>query len=198
MIQYSLLDRYPRFLRWYRTRITLDWKRLTSYLPVEGSVLDIGCGVGLVDYELAKIRPKVNVLGTDISARSIAMAKVHHKLPNVDFECVDLQSVQGPFDCVLLIDVLHHVHPDELMGLLDAASLLLSDRGYLLIKDIERSRGQISWFMDRFISGAEAVYLRNCDELAAKVARHMSILESEVHFRFPFPHCYIIAQGESK
>ncbi|MGD9405393.1 MAG: class I SAM-dependent methyltransferase, partial [Anaerolineae bacterium] len=77
MIQYVLLERAPRFLKWYRTRFTLDWPRLVSYLPEEGSVLDIGCGVGLVDHELGQIRPHLEILGTDISTESIARARQH-------------------------------------------------------------------------------------------------------------------------
>lgn len=194
MIQYTLLERAPRFLRWYRTRFTIDWKRLASYLPAEGKLLDVGCGVGLVDYAIARTRPRVEILGIDISAESVARAKTHHALPNVGYQCIDLADVDGRFDCILLVDVLHHVPPTERPALLHAASLRLADGGVLLIKDIERRRGQISAFMDCVVSGADEVYLQNCDEWVAELSACLEVVKSGVHFRFPFPHLYIVAR----
>ena len=198
MIQYAVLRRTPRLLRWYRTRLTLDWKRLTSYLPTEGKVLDVGCGVGLVDYEVARARPKVKILGIDLSDEIIAMAQSYNATPNVEYKSVDLRCVEGQFDCILLVDVFHHVPPDERLALLEASSVLLSDRGYVLIKDIERNGGQISWFMDRVVSRAPEVYLQNCNELAAEVTQRLDVIKTEVHFRFPFPHSYIVAQSMAR
>ena len=144
MIQYAVLRRTPRLLRWYRTRLTLDWKRLTSYLPTEGRLLDVGCGVGLVDYEVARARPNMKILGIDLDDEIIAMAQSYNAAPNVEYKRVDLGCVEGQFDCILLVDVCHHGPPDERVALLEASSALLSDRGYVLIKDIERNGGQIS------------------------------------------------------
>jgi 2-polyprenyl-6-hydroxyphenyl methylase/3-demethylubiquinone-9 3-methyltransferase len=160
-------------------------------------VLDIGCGVGLVDYELGRTRPGIRILGIDISTESIARAREHHALPNVEYASIDLEQVGGRFDCVLLVDVLHHVPPDERIPLLEAASRLLSGRGYLFIKDIERNRGQISWFLDRMVSGAPEVFLRNCDEMVGEVTQSLEVVKTEVCFRFPFPHYYIVARNRA-
>jgi len=198
MIQYALLKRSPWLLRWYRTRITLDWEHLKSCLPTQGKLLDVGCGVGSIDYEIARHHPTLEILGIDIDARSIALAQFYHALPNVEFACLDLQSVQGQFDCILFVDVFHHVPPQEHDALLEACPRLLTNRGYVLIKDIERRGGQISWLMDRYVSRATEVYLHNCDELSGEVSRHLRVIGSEVHFHFPFPHYYIKAERLSE
>jgi 2-polyprenyl-3-methyl-5-hydroxy-6-metoxy-1,4-benzoquinol methylase len=198
MIQYALLKCSPRLLRWYRTCITLDWDHLKSYLPTQGRLLDVGCGVGAIDYEIARCRPTLEILGIDIDARSIALAQSYHTLPNVEFACLDLQFVQGQFDCILFVDVFHHVPSQEHDALLEACPRLLTNHGYVLIKDVERRGGQISWLMDRYISRAKEVYLHNCDELVREVSRHLRVICSKVHFRFPFPHYYIKAERLSE
>ena len=71
MIQYIIIRNSPKFLRWYRIRLTLDWNRLKRYLPIEGEMLDVGCGTGMIDYELAQNRPKLNILGVDVNKKSI-------------------------------------------------------------------------------------------------------------------------------
>lgn len=191
MIQYKLLKFSPKLLRLYRTRLTLDWPTLKSYLPVQGRLLDVGCGVGSLDYEIARARPQLNVLGIDISPENITLAQKHHALPNVDYQFVRLESVQGQFDCILFVDVFHHVPLTEHDALLLECVRLLTPGGYVLIKDIERRRGQVSWFMDRYISGADEVYLQNCDELTNTVSKHLRVISSKVRFKVPFPHYYI-------
>jgi 2-polyprenyl-6-hydroxyphenyl methylase/3-demethylubiquinone-9 3-methyltransferase len=194
MLQHALLRRSPRLLRWYRTQLTLDWPRLQRYIPMRGSVLDVGCGVGSLDHELGRSRRGLHLLGIDIDATNIKLAKTYHALPNVAFARRELASVQGQFDCILFVDVLHHVPPAEHLDLLRASERLLDENGYLLIKDIERDRGYASWLMDRYLSGCRDIYLHNCNELVETVNSVLDVSWSEVHFRAPFPHYYILAQ----
>jgi len=193
MIQHALIKRSPRFLRWYRTHILLDLDRLLAYLPAQGRLVDVGCGVGSLDYEIAHRRPALNVVGIDIDPTSVMLAQRYNTLPNVRYAHRALQAIEGQFDCILFVDVFHHVTPQEYDALLQTCTGLLRPSGYVLIKDIERSGGYISWLMDRYISGCGGVYLHNCDEMADIVSRHLCVLASRVRFRFPFPHYYIKA-----
>ena len=114
MIQYAILKRSPRLLRWYRTRITIDWKGLRSYLPVAGTVLDVGCGVGSIDYELARRSPGLKILGIDTDRSSIAMAQSYHVLPNIEYACTDLQSLKTRFDYIGRV-IQRQFKPDRLV-----------------------------------------------------------------------------------
>jgi 2-polyprenyl-3-methyl-5-hydroxy-6-metoxy-1,4-benzoquinol methylase len=192
MLQYTLLERSPRLLRWYRTRLTLDWDHLQGYLPSRGRVLDVGCGVGSLDYEIGS-KSLIKVLGIDVNATSIDLARRYHARPNVDFAALDLDAVEGKFDCVLFVDVFHHVPPDEHKALLRTGARLLAPGGYVVIKDIERRRGQVSRWMDRYLSGCSEVYMYNCDELSELVSDVLPVLSSEVRFKAPFPHYYLKA-----
>jgi 2-polyprenyl-3-methyl-5-hydroxy-6-metoxy-1,4-benzoquinol methylase len=137
------------------------------------------------------------VCGIDINAESIAMAKAYHSLPNLTYAAVELRAVNGPFDCILFVDVFHHVPLSEVHELLEPCSELLTPNGFVLIKDIERRRGQASWFMDRYVSGCQEIYMRNCDEMGEQVSRILNVKEAEVRFRFPFPNYYIRAVRKS-
>lgn len=197
MLQYKLLKLSPRLLRFYRSTLLLDFPRITSYLPVVGKVLDVGCGVGIVSHRVASERRDLNVLGIDISAASIELARVNYTLPNTRYECKRLEAVTEQFDCVMLLDVLHHIPPSEYDNLFNSVRSLLAPGGYLLVKDIERRRGYISFAMDRYISGCkpEEINLHNCDEMTAIVSQHLRVKSVEIKFRFPFPNYYIVADS---
>jgi 2-polyprenyl-6-hydroxyphenyl methylase/3-demethylubiquinone-9 3-methyltransferase len=196
VIQYALMRISPRFVRWLRTRALIDWKRLSRRLPSSGRLLDVGCGIGVLDYAIGRDNPDLRVVGIDISEDSIARAREHHALPNVSFAAKSLQSVDGEFDCVLFVDVFHHVPPAQHEGLLRAARERLSPNGYVLIKEIERRRGAISLFFDKVISRCPEVWLMNRNELEDVVRRHLRVRSSEAKWRFPFPHYYITAGRE--
>jgi len=173
--------------------LLLDWNHLTDYLPAGGRMLDVGCGVGLLDYEIARHNHKISILGIDVASTSIEIANAYHALPNTEFACQMLQSVERQFDCILFADVFHHVPSEEHGDMLQACARLLAPGGYVIIKDIERRRGKVSIWMDRYISGCAEVYMRNCDEMIEVVSRHLKVVSSDVKFRFPFPHYYIKA-----
>ena len=198
MLQYRLLKFSPKLLRFYRNRILLDLPLIASYLPAEGTVLEIGCGVGALTYALASLRPALDLLGVDIDEQSIKFAQAYHTLPNTRFLCQRVESVEGRFDCVMLVDVLHHVPLAQYDHFFSAASRLLVQGGRLFIKDVERRRGFVSFAMDRHISGcpADEINLHNCDEMCSLVSKSLGVRSAIVKYRFPFPHYYISASQD--
>lgn len=198
MLQYHLIRRSSRFLRWYRTFVTLDIPQLRKFLPAQGTILDVGCGVGSVDYVLAKDNPGLRIQGIDITPESIAMAKEYHALPNVNFECRKIEDTQGSFDCVLFIDVFHHVPPAYRDSILLSAARLLNPQGFVLIKDISRRGGFVSWLMDHYVSGypANEIFLENLEDMETLVANHLKVVATHKRYRFPFPRYYVKAVRE--
>jgi 2-polyprenyl-3-methyl-5-hydroxy-6-metoxy-1,4-benzoquinol methylase len=196
VLQYRLLKFSPKLLRFYRNRMLLDVSLIASYLPAEGKVLEIGCGVGALTYAMASRHPAVDLLGIDIDAQSIRFAQAYHTLPNTRFRCQPVESVEECFDCIMLVDVLHHVPPTQYDHFFSAASRLLAPGGCLFIKDVERRLGFVSFAMDRYISGcrAEEINLHNCDEMGSLVSKHLDVRSAIVRYRFPFPHYYIVAR----
>jgi ubiquinone/menaquinone biosynthesis C-methylase UbiE len=74
-------------------------------------VLDIGCGMGAVAFDIAS-RAGAIVHGVDLNADSIAEAKRRFVHPNLSFAVQDaLQlKVETPYDSVVLSNVLEHIN----------------------------------------------------------------------------------------
>lgn len=88
---------------------------LDRYLPKNPRVLDVGCGVGTIDFFISK---KVkSVLGIDISEHSIKLAGENSKLlllKNLNYKSIDLISLRTikKFDVVICSEVLEHLKRD--------------------------------------------------------------------------------------
>jgi SAM-dependent methyltransferase len=71
-----------------------------------GSILDFGCGIGLLTTFYAKQFPAVSVVGVDRSDASLAVARERAKalgLGNLRFECLDVQHtpLSGTYDVII-------------------------------------------------------------------------------------------------
>jgi SAM-dependent methyltransferase len=77
-------------------------------------VLDIGCGVGAVAYDVAE-KAKAHVVGIDLSAENIALANQRHAHPRVEYRVGDVlqELADDPFDVVILSNILEHL-PERL------------------------------------------------------------------------------------
>jgi len=88
-----------------------------EFVPRGARVLEIGCGVGINAKFLQSIASRV--VGVDISDRNIEVAREYAAAPNTEFKLLDVLHAEedlaamGPFDAVVLPDVIEHV-PAEL------------------------------------------------------------------------------------
>lgn len=82
-------------------------ERIAPLLPNGASVLDVGCGEGTIARLIAARRPDVSLCGTDTLARPQAC------IPVALFDGGDLPYLDGSFDVVMLVDVLHHAENPE-------------------------------------------------------------------------------------
>ena len=107
-------------------------------LPREGSVLDVGCGHGLIANEVALRSPAARVLGIDLSETKIASAKATRgDRDNIDFRLADLQEIdEKHFDAVALIDVLYLVPAASWNSFLGACLQRLKPGGTFVLKEI--------------------------------------------------------------
>jgi len=73
-------------------------------------VLDIGCGIGAVAYDIAE-RSNAQVMGIDLSSQSIAVARERYRHSNLTFDVHDgTQPLpMGSFDVVVLSNILEHL-----------------------------------------------------------------------------------------
>lgn len=114
---------------------------LLNFVPPGASVLDIGCGGGLLLGLIACTRRPGPLTGFDSSAQAIELARANLEnfpKPGPQFLRLDVGEAwpPGPFDCVTLCDVLHHVPRAFHAGLLKQAADHVSPGGRFIYKDV--------------------------------------------------------------
>lgn len=124
---------------------------LIDAVPENAKVVDIGCGGGLFLGLLALDRQIHSGLGVDISKPAIAaaleMKKTHPRGPSINFKHLsEIDSLpEGEFDVVSMVDVIHHIPPDEREKAITQACSSVRPGGILLYKDMATRPRWRSW-----------------------------------------------------
>ena len=106
-----------------RTRVLAEL--LAARLPQRASVLDIGCGDGVISSLIASFRPDVSIQGVEFLVRPECKIKCRA------FDGLTLPHPDASFDVCLFVDVLHHTEDPAIM-LREAARVT---RRFVLLKD---------------------------------------------------------------
>lgn len=104
-------------------------QQLAAIMPKEASVLDVGCGDGALSNELSRLRPDLEIRGTDVLLRADACIKV------TQYDGRNLAEDEAGVDVVLMVDTIHHSE-DPKQLLLEACRVA---RQSLIIKDHRRN-----------------------------------------------------------
>jgi 2-polyprenyl-6-hydroxyphenyl methylase/3-demethylubiquinone-9 3-methyltransferase len=146
----------PLRIGYIRDRAAAHWKRdpLTG-LPLQGlSLLDIGCGGGLLSEPMARLG--AHVTGVDAAARNIRVAALHAGKQglNIDYrqgtaEALAASDIQ--FDIVLALEVVEHVADVDLF--LKSCGRMVKPGGLLFLSTLNRTAK--SWALA--IAGAEYI-----------------------------------------
>lgn len=106
------------------------WNWLTAYAFCTGQqpanqqvrILDAGCGTGVGTEYLVHLNPEASVVGIDLSAGALAVAKERCQKSGADrvefhhLSLFDVDQVPGEFDLINCVGVLHHT-PDPIGGI---------------------------------------------------------------------------------
>jgi ubiquinone/menaquinone biosynthesis C-methylase UbiE len=114
---------------------------LSELLPHNASVLDVGCGDGLIAQQIMEKRGDLTVKGIDV------MVRPQTHIPVEKFDGRKIPYADASFDAVMFVDVLHHT--DDPFILLQEARRV--SRQAVVIKDHIRQgflAGQTLRFMD--------------------------------------------------
>ena len=109
--------------------------------PFEGlSLLDIGCGGGLLSEPMARLG--FQVLGADASERNVGTAKAHAEgsgLP-LDYRAISAEELAAEgarFDVILNMEVIEHVK--DLPAFLQACGVMLNSGGLMFVATLNRT-----------------------------------------------------------
>lgn len=110
---------------------------VAARLAEGGRVADLGCGQGWAAIAVAQRFPAAEVWGLDTDAASIDDARAQARAlgAKVRFECADAAALagHGPFDAVLLLEVLHDLARP--VDVLRAVRRALAPEGAVLVAD---------------------------------------------------------------
>ncbi|MEJ7735792.1 MAG: methyltransferase domain-containing protein [Chitinophagaceae bacterium] len=113
-------------------RLDFILQSLQQSVPPGSSVLDVGCGNGVISRHLGK--HGFNVFGIDVSEKTIIQAKALTSLPNVQFKVISAEQLVADgkkYDAVICSEVLEHLKQPSL--LLKVLYDCLKDSGKLIV-----------------------------------------------------------------
>lgn len=108
---------------------------LNALPPLEGRVLDLGCGWGPVGVALGKKYPGLDIVMTDVNSRAAELAKKNLQLNGVNARVVQgdgYAAVEGSFDAIVTNPPIR-AGKSVIYGLFDAARDFLNPGGALYI-----------------------------------------------------------------
>jgi SAM-dependent methyltransferase len=107
-------------IRRFLTSVTTEVNRVGP-----NTVLDFGCGEGIVAQKVLEEHPSVAYTGYDISDEAVQQARIRN--PRAQFHCADLlqpNSEMGSADVVICLEVLEHLtHPEVLLSRIRRATV---------------------------------------------------------------------------
>ncbi|MEG3910707.1 methyltransferase domain-containing protein [Microcoleus sp. w2-18aC6] len=99
----------------------------------KGAALDIGCGSGILAFELAQYYD--NVVAVDLSAKMLAIASQKRSAPNIEYIQMDASqlALDRQFDLIVSSATFHHL--PNLPVALDAIKKMLNPHGKIVFLD---------------------------------------------------------------
>jgi SAM-dependent methyltransferase len=99
-----------------RGRVVFLAKCLSELREVPQTAMDYGCGIGGTTHLLAKSLGIKNVVGLDVSERSLERATAEHGVTGISFCTFDRFRTGGNLDLVYCNGVFHHIPVEERVG----------------------------------------------------------------------------------
>lgn len=185
-------------------KVVCPMDKVCDCVPLGCSVFDLGCGTGAMLLELIATRQVKMVGGCEVSAHLLdsARSSVLDRLQN----CGEfIQSSKPPecirgFDCVTLIDVLHHIPRDQQSRYLQNVSLNMKPGASFVLKDIDASTWLV-WFnrLHDFLfagNGFQEIGMNVAEKLLSSSGL---VVESKFMIRrLWYPHYFLIARKAEK
>ena len=130
----------PLRLKYIKDNIVENFKLKNSNKPLKGiSILDIGCGGGLLSEPLYRLGAKV--VGIDASKKNISVAKYHSKENglNINYICSVPEKLKAKkkFDVILNMKIVEHV--SDIDFFIKKSSELLKKNGIMFIATINKT-----------------------------------------------------------
>ena len=167
---------------------------LSSLIPSNCRLLDIGCGDGKLAQLLLEARVDLHIQGVDVLVRK------QTSIPVTSFDGTNLPYPNSSFDGVMLIDVLHHTCDPRLL----LREAMRVSRRWLVVKDHVREGFAAAarlGFMDYVGNARHQVslpytYLTRREWVALRTDLNLKVTAELCRLRlYPWPADYIFGAG---
>jgi uncharacterized protein (DUF2062 family)/SAM-dependent methyltransferase len=188
------------FVRW---KLRLD--RIFGLLAAEdlgsGTAVDLGCGYGMALCFAAFTDRRRRLLGYDLDAHRIAVARQALSGLNTDFRVADVRGFElPPAGLILILDVLQYLPAHEQLDLLKRCCSALLVEGKLIFRVHDCERGvwsAITMAFDRLIfawgrAGVRPLTLSAAEYRDALEKAGMQVEERRFRNRLPLAHILFI------
>ena len=136
---YNYIYKGP-LLEWYmriKTRLEKNYQVFHELVPMQGKILDIGCGYGFMSYMLSFTSAQRQITGIDYDEDKIDTANnCFSKTAMINFVHSDVMSFDFEmYDAIILADMLHYLPAAEQKQVIEKCILNLNVGGIVIIRD---------------------------------------------------------------
>ncbi|MBU6390091.1 methyltransferase domain-containing protein [Patescibacteria group bacterium] len=122
---------YTKLLFGKKQTLPIDEAAVAKSVSWKGkTVLDVGCGTGLMAFETAR-RGAKKVVGVDFSPEAIRAAKETYRLPNLEYRVENVARHKGRYDIIMSLGTLEHM--DNPLATLRLLKRRLAKNGAIVI-----------------------------------------------------------------
>jgi uncharacterized protein (DUF2062 family)/SAM-dependent methyltransferase len=190
------------FVRW-KLRLDRIFELLAGEDLGSGTVVDLGCGYGIVLSFVAFDDSTRRLVGCDLDTRRIAVARQALSPLNADLRVADVRGLDiPPAGLILILDVLQYLAAEEQLALLKRCCSALTPEGKLIFRVHDRERGvwsAVTSAFDRLIfacgrTGTRPLILPAAEYRSVLERAGMRVEERRFRNRLPLAHILFVAK----
>lgn len=165
-------------VRWLARRLQRAGARPTR-------ILDFGCGTGTAMPYLRQAFPDAELVGTDISERSLAQARKAQSGTGAQFHPYPVYRTPRPFDLVFSNGVFHHIPPAERAGAVEYLQASMAAGGWFALWENNPWNPGTRLVMSRIPFDRDAITLTPPEARALLRAGGLTPRRTDALFIFP-------------
>ena len=129
----SLTGEDSNFFAQYKAEKLASW--LPQLVQRKSTILDFGCGVGLMASRVGQMFPHASLFGVDPSSKSVELAQQQFGSPRITFEAAEknLNYPDNTFDMAYASNVFHHIPFEEHAGYVKEIFRVLKPGGVFVL-----------------------------------------------------------------
>jgi len=170
-------------------------RRLGELAHPAGSIMDFGCGTGTSSGRLLSLPGATSLIGTEVSARSLVVARREHPDIRARFALLTEYQPCGELDLAFCNGVFHHIPPSERPGALSYVLRSLRAGGLFALFENNPWNPGTRWIMNRIPFDRDAITLAPPETRRRLIGAGFEIVCTDFLFFFPrFLRCFRAAE----